>query len=127
MNVSMTACVLRRQRPGPWTKPTADVSGLLMSAQSGRFHWKVGLERAVDDALGDVEVGGAPVEVGDAQADLRRVVAGAHEVVGDGPDRLAGGGALPGDGQGLGRVDAADDDVSAAVDEVVASPASGRA
>ena len=60
-----------RSGPGPSTQPTAVVSGLLMSAQSGPSHWKVASNVPSITALRDLQVRRPPIEVRHAQADIR--------------------------------------------------------
>ena len=90
-----------------------------MSAQSGAFHWKLLLPRAVYGRLDGGRIGGTPVEVRHAEADFGSYVAVGLVVVRDRPDLLAGGLHLLGLHQGFRGVDAGHDYVIAAIEEVV--------
>ena len=83
------------EETSPLIHPTAEVSGLLMSDQSGPFHSNPGFERPVHHRLGDLEIGWAPVEVWDPETGRRRFLAGALEVVRNRPNRLICGEPLP--------------------------------
>ena len=76
-------------------------------------------EVPVYDFLGRLEIGRAPVEVGNAQADVRSLVAGSDEVVRHCPQRLTGVGPLSRPDQCHVGIDARQGHVGTAVDEVI--------
>ena len=104
---------------GPSIHPTALVSGLLMSAQSGPSHCHVASKLSSIDGLRDLEVRRSPVEVGDAEAGIGGFVAGTLVVVGDRPHVLARLDGLAGAHDRLGGVETGEDHVRPAGEELV--------
>ena len=71
------------------------------------------------NGFSSLQVGRTPVEIGHAQADIRGIVTGALEVIGDCPHGISLGSLLPGDVDPFGGIDATQDDICSAVKECI--------